>query len=256
MDQSCLDEQFGEKLKCPVCLKIYTPPVYLCRLRHSMCSLCAANIKNCPSCKEKFVANSRNIEIENMLEQILVHCRFQGCTEIVSLFNMPEHNKIHQTSTLSRCLECKSNEEDLITHLLLGHDYPDIAMDEEGGLRSFSGPIRSWNKNTDWPKGIWRIGNDPLIVYAKTYLGVFHIYLYKVTRNPISISLRVETPRCATISKWKVPHVSEYEINSQKPHFNCDVNVLLNFVKIQEGGEDILKLWIRVIKKLDHNNAA
>ncbi|CAG9311894.1 unnamed protein product [Blepharisma stoltei] len=254
MDKMSLTKQFADTLECPVCMSVYTPPVYLCSSGHSICSLCSSITQNCPFCNSSISNKTRNIVIENMLDQILVPCKFEGCGEMISLLNMPQHCKTCSYNNFIKCLECKSNEEDLIDHLIRKHEYKEIIMDEEGGLRSFSGPIDSWYGNTDWPKGIWRIGHDPFIVLAKCFANMFHVYLYRISRNPIRISMRIEGPGYLAKFKGIVPHISDYEERSLKPHFNCYNKVLLkNFVKVHDEDEEILRLWIRVIKKVDRS---
>ena len=67
--------------------------------------------------------------------------------------------------------------EYMIDYLVAEHGYKEIQMSNSGGIRSFSGPYESWREDTVWPRGIWRLENDPLVVYAKSKKGIFHIYL-------------------------------------------------------------------------------
>ena len=105
-------------------------------------------------------------------------------------------------------------------------------------------------RDTEWPKGVWKFGKNNLIVRALSSGGIFHVYLYRIERDPVYIKLLLDNDECQFGFKGKLPHISEYQEKSPEPHFNCDVNLLLEkFVKRHEDDEDILRLWIKVSKK-------
>ena len=97
--------------------------------------------------------------------------------------------------------------------------------------------------------GIWRLDNEPLIVHAKSKKGIFHIYLYRFSKEDVKVVLNVENSEFSIKFTGTVPSVSEFEQNNQ-PHFNCDVSILLkNFLKMHEEDPEILRLWVSVKRK-------
>lgn len=186
-----------------------------------------------------------------MLENVLIPCKFEGCGTRISLAERLEHFRNCPFNNYLRCLACASYEEDLVRHLIDLHDYKEISMEEGGGVRSFSGPYDSWVRDTDWPRGVWKFGLEPIIVHAKSVSGVFHVYLFRTVRAPLKISMAVDNPDSSIRFSGVIPHVNEYSDKSCEPHFNSDVSVLLhNFVKQHEDDEEILRLWVTVTRSL------
>lgn len=252
MEELCINSQFRESLECLICRDYYTPPILLCPNGHSICSICGSKAKKCPQCRGVLNKNSRNKVLESILEHVSVPCKFSGCTEVNTLSTRQEHYKACSFNSSFNCVECYSSEPDLVGHLIGVHEYKEILMDAAGGLRSFSGPLESWARDTAWPKGIWRLGSEPLVVHAKSSSGVFHVHLYKLTREPVRVSLTVEKPDCSFVFRGAIPHISDFQEKSNDPHFNCEVVMLLsNFVKVHEEDEDILRLWMTVKRKLN-----
>ncbi|CAG9329777.1 unnamed protein product [Blepharisma stoltei] len=247
MESISLNLNFHDTLECPICCDYYTPPIYLCPNGHSICGTCSSNSRCCPLCRAQLSRVSRNLVLENILEQISVPCKFEGCKENTTLANRNQHFKVCPFNNFTKCIECNNNEEDLVAHLIRNHEYKEISMEESGGLRSFSGPFDSWVRDTDWPKGVWRFGNDPLVVHAKSYGGIFHIFLYRIARKPMKVSLKVENGDYSISFKGEIPNIMEYKEKMTDPHFNCEVNLLLsNFVKMHDDDEEILRLSMKV----------
>ena len=182
-----------------------------------------------------------------MLEQLSVVCKYEGCGVSVTLGQRREHYRVCPCNNLVKCWICGSYEEDLAPHLIVKHDYKEITMDESGGNRSFSGPHDSWIRDTEWPKGIWKFGSEATIVHAKTKQGLFHVYLYRISKSPMHISISINSGDDSLECRGKVPHVSELQEKANPPHFNCDVDVILaHYVKMQEEDAEILRLWVTV----------
>lgn len=239
---------FNDSLECPICFDFYTPPIRLCQNGHSVCSLCAQSCKFCPICRNSLNLSSHNIALEKILENINVTCKFEGCNEQISLYKLSEHYNICKFNNYFKCIECQNSEIDIVTHLIKNHEYKEILMDTNGGKRSFSGPYESWIRDTDWPKGLWRFGEEPIIVHACTLNGIFHVYLYRVSKYPVKIKLTVKKKGEHQIFYFgNVPHLMEFKDKKSEPHFNSDVNILLkNFIHVHDDDEDILRLWINV----------
>ena len=151
-----------------------------------------------------------------------------------------------------KCIECQLSEIDIVSHLVKAHEYKEIVMDPAGGKRSFSGPFESWIRDTEWPKGLWRFGDEPMIVHACTYNSVFHVYLYRISKHPIKIKLSVKKKdEYEVFYNGNIPHIVELKDKKNEPHFNCDVNLLLrNFIQVHEEDEEILRLWIDTKRKI------
>ena len=250
MEKVEVNSLFAESLECPICYDFYDPPIYLCQNGHSLCHRCVKTSKVCPLCRAPMTQNLRNISLEKILEQITVPCKFSGCTETTTLFERSNHLKNCKFNNYISCIECGSSEENLIMHIIKHHDYKEIVMQDSGGVRSFSGPQESWMRDTEWPKGVWKFGKKNLVVRALSSGGIFHIYLYRIERDPFYIKLLLDNDDYKFGFKGKLPHITEYQEKSTEPHFNCDVSLLLEkFVKKHEDDEDILRLWIKVSKK-------
>jgi hypothetical protein len=244
-------ETIFEELECPICLDYYRTPIHLCSYGHSICNQCKERSRSCPQCRQPFAQNSRNISLERMLEQISKKCKFPGCTVEISLDKWHLHASTCELNPNLKCIECGSSEEQLISHLIRNHDYKEIIMEENEAIRSFSGPILSWRANTEWPKGIWRFGEEHLVVKAKTLSEVFHIYLYRTSKTLTAISLQIQNHENTANIKFQgdIPHISQYTESSTEPHFNCEIKQLMNFIRPQDDDLETHKLTVRVKKK-------
>lgn len=242
---------FFEQFECPICFEFFKLPIHLCNLGHSICNRCKERSRNCPQCRQPFVQNSRNISLEKMFEQVSKRCKFTECSSEVTLDQWHNHQSECQYNPNLKCLECGSSEEFLINHLVRNHEYKEISMEQNECLRSFSGPMPSWHSNTEWPKGIWKFGEEYLVVKAKTHSGVFHVYLYRISKNLTAISLEITNQDTGACIKFKgdIPHISDYIDLSTSPHFNCEIKQLMTFIKVQEDEQDTYKLSVKVKKK-------
>jgi len=77
-----LTEKIIEKLTCPVCDKISTPPVKQCSNGHIICSVCWQKCLRCPICREKR-RDIRALSVEQMAEGVSVDCEYKndGCCD-------------------------------------------------------------------------------------------------------------------------------------------------------------------------------
>ena len=253
MEEVTLKPKFRATLECPKCGDYFTPPVCVCPYGHTICGPCKGEAILCPICQNPYGPASRNFTLERMLENITVTCKYPGCNKEITLSERQTHSRVCPFSPMVQCFAgCESFHEDIVRHLIEKHEYKEIVMEAEGGMRSFSGPQDSWVSDTEWPRGVWRLGAEPIIVHARSYAGAFHISLFTVSRSKITLSLTIDNGDSCIRFKGKAPHVSE--ILSSKhllPHLNCDCSVLLSsFLKRNEDDEEILKLWVHV-RKID-----
>jgi hypothetical protein len=250
MEGFSLTPDFEESLKCPICSEFYTVPIYLCPKGHSICSACENESEYCPVCKSLYNKETKNHVLGNILNQIKIKCKFQGCDEYINLASRNQHYSTCRFNNLVKCHECLTLHDDLLSHLVRVHEYKELHMEERGGLRSFSGPCESWIRDTEWPKGIWRLGKDAVVVNAKSSASVFHIYLFRITPHPLKLKLKVNNPLYSIAFKGVVPEVNEFNTNNKLPHFNCHISQLLDqFVTEHEEDREILRLWIEVKRK-------
>lgn len=250
MDSFSLTPSFSRSLECPICLDFYSPPILLCSNGHSICSVCVLHPNLCPVCQGVINRNTQNKALELVLKQVFLPCTFSGCTAKVDIFSRNEHflSCIHNDHIA--CIECNKPQADLVAHLVNMHEYKEIIMELEGGLRSFSGPYDSWIRETEWPKGIWKFGQESLVVHAKSTAGIFHIYLSRISKFPMIISMMVESTEHSIEFEGEVPHLTELLEKPHQPHFNCEINILLRgFLKEYEEDEEILRLWVNVLNK-------
>ncbi|KAG0587671.1 hypothetical protein KC19_2G182200 [Ceratodon purpureus] len=80
------DEEIAE---CPLCNEFLCPPIHQCKNGHVACAGCCEKLKSkeCPTCRAKPFAHSRNLGLEKMIESLqsaCVHAPY-GCTEVVKL---------------------------------------------------------------------------------------------------------------------------------------------------------------------------
>lgn len=244
-----INARFKEVLRCPTCQEYFSAPVSICPEGHSICADCRSRSCECPVCRRSYSSNSRNIVLEQMLESLTVNCSYEGCREPISLAAWKVHSLSCQFASRLKCIAgCGLFFDDLATHLLTAHEYREIVMDRNGGLRSFSGPMDSWAQNTEWPRGIWRLGEDAIVVQAKTDQGTFHVYLIRLSHEKVSLRLKVKGAEGTLSFIGKVPHANEHQ---DKPtsiaHFNCSVDVLMkSFARPHEDDPEILRLWMKV----------
>mmetsp|Transcript_2683 Transcript_2683/g.4188 ORF Transcript_2683/g.4188 Transcript_2683/m.4188 type:complete len:250 (+) Transcript_2683:24-773(+) len=248
MGEVSLNINFNSTLECPICFDYYSPPIYICPNGHSICYRCCKSSR-CPLCRTKYEKISRNFVLENILDQISIACKFQGCSQQITIANRQNHYEVCEFNNYLKCIECSSSEEDLVAHLIGLHDYKEIKMQETGGERSFSGPIESWESDTKWPMGIWKFGSEPVIVLAKISSGVFHLHLYKLSKPEIKISLTFKNDKYELHFESLIPHISEFVNSATLPHFNCEAGLLKNsFATRQIDDEDQLQLLVSVRK--------
>mmetsp|Transcript_3552 Transcript_3552/g.7616 ORF Transcript_3552/g.7616 Transcript_3552/m.7616 type:complete len:254 (-) Transcript_3552:586-1347(-) len=244
-----INARFKEVLLCPTCQEYFSAPVSICPEGHSICADCRNRAIECPVCKRSYSSNSRNIVLEEMLESLTVNCTYDGCREPISLAAWRMHSASCQFAFRLKCIAgCSKYFDDLASHLLSAHDFREIVMERNGGLRSFSGPMESWSQNTEWPKGIWRLGEDAIVVQARTEQGTFHVYLFRLSHEKIKLRLKIKCPEGALSFIGKVPHVNEHQDKpASTSHFNCSVDVLVkSFARPHEEDPEILRLWMQV----------
>ena len=179
-------------------------------------------------------------------------CKYPDCNKEISLAERQNHARTCPYSPMVQCFAgCDMYVENIVAHLIEKHEYKEIVMDARGGMRSFSGPQDSWVSDTEWPRGVWRLGEEPIIVHARSSAGSFHISLYSVTRTRVSLALTIKNEEAAIRFKGRAPHVSEIMANKTVlPHLNCDCGVLLaSFLKRTEDDTEILKLWVEVERR-------
>lgn len=249
MEEVSLKPKFCAALECPKCRDFYTPPVSLCPFGHTVCGPCKGTSSLCPICQNPYGPAARNFTLERMLEQITVTCKYPNCNKEISLAERQNHARTCAFSPMVQCFAgCDLFIEDIVAHLIEKHEYKEIVMQAQGGLRSFSGPQDSWISDTEWPRGVWRLGEEPIIVHARSFSGAFHISLYTITRSKAVLSLTIKSEEASIHFKGKAPHVSELQTNKTIfPHLNCDCAVLLSsFLKRTEEDAEILKLWVEV----------
>lgn len=242
-----LNPQFKEALACPICFEYFTPPVIICVNGHSICAVCKEQSRSCPICRCAYNGASRNTVIESMLAELSIVCKYEGCGETISLGQRHEHYRVCPYNNLVRCTVCGSYEVDLARHLIVKHEYKEIAMEATGGSRSFSGPYDSWIRDTEWPKGIWKFGDEAMVVHAKSKGGIFHVNLYSIKEKNMQIVMSIESGDTSLSFRGRVPHISEMQEKSTFPHFNCDVTMILaHYVRVHEEDDEILRLLVQV----------
>jgi len=58
----------------------------------------------------------------------------------------------------------------------------------------------------------------------------------------VCIALSIKVSGETLSFRGRIPHISELQDKASLPHFNCDVNMILqNYVKVHEEDEEILR---------------
>ena len=69
-------------LECPVCLELFSSPVYQCHGGHLICNNCINNLRLCPVCRRRLPdAKIRNLAVEEIISEQTFGCiyRSKGC---------------------------------------------------------------------------------------------------------------------------------------------------------------------------------
>jgi len=105
-----LGEELLGALECPVCMEYMVPPISLCESGHSICDRCRPQLPVCPTCRKPFLANTRNIALECIADDLDYPCRNDGCFEIYPVQIILQHEAVcpHRPfdCPLSHCAHC------------------------------------------------------------------------------------------------------------------------------------------------------
>jgi E3 ubiquitin-protein ligase SIAH1 len=71
------------------------PPIKLCANGHKICGICRQKVKECPSCRKKFI-DDRNLALEDLARQVKYPCKYwsYGCTETFNYNTIGKHQDI------------------------------------------------------------------------------------------------------------------------------------------------------------------
>lgn len=94
-------EDFEDCLTCSICCEYFQPPVLQCVKGHSYCSPCVGKMTRlankehaqCAVCHTPIRGDIRNYAMEQMLERFYINCRWDRCSEAVSLYERETHEK-------------------------------------------------------------------------------------------------------------------------------------------------------------------
>lgn len=112
-------------LECPVCLEYLIPPIYQCKIGHSICASCKSELSECPSCKSEFV-DTRNFLVENMMSLIKYSCKYDECP----YQGEPTSIKAHQETCIFGPFKCPLNEYQSCTEVFSFKDLYHHVMDK------------------------------------------------------------------------------------------------------------------------------
>jgi E3 ubiquitin-protein ligase SIAH1 len=116
-------------LKCPVCLLVMKPPIFICQNGHSYCGVCRPGLFKCPTCRGQ-LSNTRNLLAEDFAFKMRYPCRnkVRGCRKKVSLEDMKKHES-NCPHRLYECLVAKEKgcnwigcRSEILRHTQIEHD--------------------------------------------------------------------------------------------------------------------------------------
>ncbi|CAD5217415.1 unnamed protein product [Bursaphelenchus okinawaensis] len=83
-----------QKLECPVCFQLCSPPFFQCKNGHILCNCCLDNVKNCPLCRQPHGV-SRSRALEEMVEMFQFPCAYkaQGCSAVMKFSEKGQHDE-------------------------------------------------------------------------------------------------------------------------------------------------------------------
>ena len=177
----------------------------------------------------------------------MVACENDGCSATIPLSTRHLHHSRCPYSPYLPCIVCPAYEPDLASHLVSAHGYKDIRMETGGGLRVFAGTYEMWRSDSEWPPAVWRMRGEAVVVSAVTRNGVFHIYMYRVSKGGIRVSVAVQHDEKEIKFTGSLQHTSETEPGA---HFHSEVTTLEQFfVRASDSLEEVVKLRVRVKRK-------
>lgn len=59
-----------DSIVCPVCWNVFSGPIFLCRIGHSVCNFCFVQIKQCPTCRSPMDGVLRNYALEDVVHRL------------------------------------------------------------------------------------------------------------------------------------------------------------------------------------------
>lgn len=78
-----LEDEFIERITCPICLTVMMDNIYQCHIGHVFCGICRDKIHHCPSCRSVLgVHHIRAVMIEQMREYVEIKCKNDDCKEV------------------------------------------------------------------------------------------------------------------------------------------------------------------------------
>lgn len=96
------DSNLLNELKCPVCLNLFIPRVFLCSNGHSICEACKNQLveNSCPICKISYESIIHNITLEKLIRVMIYPCKYHisGCSFAAPSTRIGEHENICEYS--------------------------------------------------------------------------------------------------------------------------------------------------------------
>lgn len=236
-------------LECNICCNAMTGHVYQCKNGHIVCEDCTTKCKGCPYCKESF--GTRNIFLENILENYVVTCPHHLCKHKCKNVHM----KSHKTQCVHRpinCLFCKEkihrSPEQIIKHLKTRHTADCCRENSADGRKSIRFRITTQNPIAQftWLPQILAFDDSFFLIHAKATVNnvvVFALHLNQPLEEKnyncqlciksSSIDVQSYIPILPTVDDWKL--YSHLVVNknittteSDYTYFRLDIKIARN----------------------------
>lgn len=199
------DDSLYSILECPICMEVFTPPVYQCTKGHLICNQCKRQIRDtCPSCRAR-LGDIRNLAIEKLMETIPTPCRYsdRGCTveEVLPERQIHERNCEFRpwTCPLPRRCEWQGYCEDVSSHLI-NHHQKQVLRGPTIDWKCILDPNRT--KDGHWA-AVYEHENICCLLFLRQIIRLdqYHAYIRMISADPTPYELRISNNN--TCLSWK-----------------------------------------------------
>lgn len=248
-DSVVLNFNINQCLECPVCMELLCVPVYQCVNGHSVCPQCTRSDKisltTCPICRSPLSREFRNYSLEKILENITIHCKFEGCNMPIRLSERLEHENVCKFNPNIECSlsDCLWKGPDLCDHLKSVHAIKEFTMNNCG--------TRGWNsktwKDADWGFSIWNFNGKQVLNQSISNKNFFFLWVYNIQEEPLRLKLTIGSGLMKTEYKLITTSVKKCRKAKNMPlHMNiCEIEKF--FLEPAEGlDEGYKRLTIEV----------
>ena len=225
--------ELRQHLECKICYNDMIGNILQCQNGHLICQACAKSCNTCPYCKNAGVF-TRNLAMENLLQNHTVRCPHKECSIACKRQKMNEHIKICKQRPMM-CPCCNQSiwcdNSSILDHLKVHHKCKQMQAKETKKhtfalTLCFALPKEQYKKCLTWVPHIIEANDKNFFFHVKANEETFKVNVYEIrTRGEESQASCKLTHTCfKTNSKTIVqirpmPNVSTCKENVENTHF-------------------------------------